>query len=299
MGKAKNKKNLTKLAKNIRALRIYYRETQEQLAEILHVSQSQIGQYETGDRVPTAENLKDLANHFEVTVFELENEDYEDLGKADEKVILNLINNIDILFPIVYTDSALNNKLFNQAYQEHKSIYNELKTINHLVSFANIFDDILYAIKNVNIIYHKALDDKSILSETVGNIIACLHYELFFLKMIQIAGNRTDYRATLITRAKRIMPEYEIIGVDTDDFSYDKREELNSHNNGLTKEILKLRKILKTKYPDLVNYYLAQQFLLNYVDNNLNRFVNRRIGNEMMSAFRSVGNKYATNYCEL
>ena len=121
MGKSKNKKNLTTLAKNIKALRTYYGETQVDLAKILNCEQQEISQYESGKRLPTADKLKDLAHHFERTVFEIENYDFENMDD-EESSELFFYNNIDTLLPIICTGHALNNELFNKAYQLHKTI---------------------------------------------------------------------------------------------------------------------------------------------------------------------------------
>ncbi len=75
----KQKKELTQLARNIRAMRTYSGETQEELAKILHCKQNAISQYENDSKdnkkrhIPTADTLKALSQHFDITVYQLEN----------------------------------------------------------------------------------------------------------------------------------------------------------------------------------------------------------------------------------
>ncbi len=137
MNKTKNKKNPTTLAKNIKALRTYYGETQVDLAKILNCTQHAISQYENDTEgnierhIPTSDTLKRLAQHFEITVFELENCDYSNIGKA-EQYELFVYNNIDIIFPIISTDYALSNECFAKAHKLHKTIYKNLKNITNI-----------------------------------------------------------------------------------------------------------------------------------------------------------------------
>lgn len=50
------------LPDKLQSLRIQYRYSQKQVAEMLHVSPSIISGYETGERTPSIENLLALAN---------------------------------------------------------------------------------------------------------------------------------------------------------------------------------------------------------------------------------------------
>lgn len=50
------------------------------------------------------------------------------------------------------------------------------------------------------------------------------------------------------------------------------------------------------KWYELGDYYLALQFFFNLVDNDMPWEFNRRLGVEMLSAFASVGNPYATHF---
>lgn len=306
MGKMKSNENATTLAKNIRALRIYYGENQTELAKILNCEQQTISQYETDSvnnkerHIPTHDNLIRLANHFEVTITELESEDFGYLGKASKDVILDYYHHIDSIFPIVFTDCALSNKSFNKAYQKHISIY---KTISSILliddSIDDNFDKLIDDFEEMNSDYHEALKEKSIESEAAINIIACLYLELFFFKIVRVIFNRTDYRAHIIKRTQKLSPDFRIDLDENEYFSAEENKELDSHICDLIKEICDLRIISKAKYPELIEFYLALQFIMNFADNNLSMFFNRRIGKEMMASFESVGNKYATKFREL
>ena len=53
--------------------------TQSELAKILHITKGAISQWENGTKRPTLDNLKELANYFEVTIEYLLGETPKDL----------------------------------------------------------------------------------------------------------------------------------------------------------------------------------------------------------------------------
>lgn len=59
------------LASNLKYLREKKREKQVELAEMLEISRSTYGLWETGDRSPSIENMIALADHFCITVDDL------------------------------------------------------------------------------------------------------------------------------------------------------------------------------------------------------------------------------------
>lgn len=304
MGKMKSNKNATTLAKNIRALRIYYGESQEDLAKILNCKQNAISQYETDSvdneerHIPTSDTLKRLAQHFEITVFELENCDYSSIGKA-EQYELFLYNNIDIIFPIISTDYALSNECFAKAHKLHKTIYKNLKNITNIDLAYSVIDANTSVLEEAELYYNKALKDKAIEAEAAVNLVSCYCLVILSLKVFQYACNEQGRSSASISLAKKLHPKFEKELNDIDVLSTDENKELESLISEFSGEMREYLIVSKSKYPDLINYYLSLQFILGFADNALDRFFNRRIGTEMMESFKSVGNKYATNYLAL
>lgn len=71
-----------KLGKNIRYLREFYGETQEELAEFLGKGKSgQISDYENGKIKPSTDDVVKIAAHYQVTVDNLRFDDYSNLKK--------------------------------------------------------------------------------------------------------------------------------------------------------------------------------------------------------------------------
>ena len=304
MGKSKNKKNLTTLAKNIKALRTYIGETQEELAKILHCKQNAISQYENDSKdnkkrhIPTADTLKALSQHFDITVYQLENFDYEYLSNP-EKDAISFYQNIDIVFPIVCTDRALKDKSFNAAYHSHLALYSRLKTAKDYDSLSDNLEGVDKELCEIETNYQEALKLNTINPETSINILACCSFDLYFLSIFQIILSESKHNHALITYLKKRCPELDhyIKSLSTDEHqefvSY-----INERIDELKKEINILRTASKAKYPDLIYYHLALQYILGFADSDMELAYNRQIGYEMMDAFKTVGNKYAISFLD-
>ena len=77
-----------KLGKFLSELRMEKKLTQEQLAEILHISNNKISRWETGSSIPEFETLVDLQEIYDVTLFEFANGErlpYESLKEKTKK----------------------------------------------------------------------------------------------------------------------------------------------------------------------------------------------------------------------
>ena len=129
MGKSKNKKNLTTLAKNIKALREFYGESQETLGKKINLSQPAINNYERDIRKPDTDKLKVFADHFGVTMSQLLQQDFTDAGRPSLNLTV-FYKYIDTLFPIVFTDESLQNESFKKSYNMHKNLYNVALSFN-------------------------------------------------------------------------------------------------------------------------------------------------------------------------
>ena len=70
-----------KIGNNIRSLRNYYGETQEELGALLYVEKNTISQYENAKRKPSRELLKSIASYYMVSEDMLINDDLSKLNK--------------------------------------------------------------------------------------------------------------------------------------------------------------------------------------------------------------------------
>lgn len=302
----KTKNNTTLLARNICAWRTYFGETQTQLAKIVSCTQHAISQYENDSEdlpkekrhIPTADTLKALAQHFDITVYQLEKFDYEYLSNP-EKDAISFYQNIDIVYPIVCTDRALKNKSFNAAYQSHLALYNRLKASKTLDSITANFEEIAEEFDEIESNYQEALKYNTINPETSVNILACCSFELGLLSSSQILLNEANHNNAFIAFMEKRYPEIEHY---IKSLSKEERQEyllsVNEDIKELKNKINKLRTASKAKYPDLIYYHLALQYLLGFADSDMELAYTQHIGQQMMDAFKEVGNKYAINFLD-
>ncbi len=309
MGKMKSNENATTLAKNLRALRLFFGENQADLASILNCKQNAISQYELDSEdndderhIPTAETLKIYAQHFGITVYQLENFDYEYLGDPEKYSVL-FYQNIDTVFPIVCTERALKNKSFKAAYQSHLDLYKHLKSVKDYKTINDKLEAVEDNLCEIICHYHEALKNETIKAETSINILGCYSFDLSNLTNTQTFFNGIKHKHAISNYWKEILKkrfpkfEDEIKNLSTDD-KQELISQINERINERQKEICKLRLNAKEKYPDLIYYYLALQYYFNFADNDNEQSYNRQIGLEMMDAFKAAGNKYAIDYLE-
>lgn len=100
----------TRLAERLRALRYEYNETQQDVADVLHIKRATYTAYERGGILPPYDKLKNLAEHFEVSVEYLMGETSfrnpeKPKGNADVD-LLNINNAVRLLLDELNDKSA-------------------------------------------------------------------------------------------------------------------------------------------------------------------------------------------------
>ena len=109
------------LASNLKHLRKSYGETQEELANVLHLEKSIISQYESGSRKPDEEILKRIAKRYGVTMDLLL---YEGLSFVSDMLAYYIDIDSNFLmvsgfFPIYRMDRRFDTKTI-RAFEAHK-----------------------------------------------------------------------------------------------------------------------------------------------------------------------------------
>lgn len=278
-----------RLGKNIRCLRKAYGETQEQLGEVIGVEKNTISYYENGKREPDKETLTAIASHFMISVEELMFCDLSENDKInfDYKIFWE---NIDSILPIAVSEKAMENEFFRNAYTIHKKIFDELQK-QKLESIGMV----IMCIEG----YAKAYEDEISKVEAAVNFLGLWYFFTLIIKNTpEVLISRTAAMEQIMRRDSKI------------------RNTLENSNQKFHKEAKKIAEIMFTPdtekmvkqfltvvkkssiWCELGDYYLALLFVWNIVDNGLKIALNRRIGAEMLNAFLTVGNPYATNYLD-
>ncbi len=279
--------NLEQLGKNIRALRKAYGETQEELGFALNVGKNTVSYYETAAREPDKETLTKIAKHYQVSVEELLSCDFGDLGNISIDP-LAFWKNIEIVFPLISSEKALNNDSFKNAFENHNEMYKSF----HMVSMNGI-DKLDKCAEG----YIDAFEDETSKEESAANFIALM----YFLKMIwKRTPEVLNNRPASLTQISSKNPKYrEVLDNPNSDLKKDADELLDFFDDPeITDLIEEMLTVIKHshKYADVADYYLSLQFIYNIVDNGLEVEFNQRIGVEMLNSFIMVGNPYAARY---
>lgn len=87
---------MSKIAKNIRVLRVLKKFSQEQLSEVLDIPRSRLGSYEEGRAEPSYDLLITIADYFHVAIDALVR---ADLSKTDPEALMKIGKN-RVLFPV-------------------------------------------------------------------------------------------------------------------------------------------------------------------------------------------------------
>ena len=284
-----------RLGTNIRYLRKAHGETQEELAFALgpigkngdFLVKNAISNYENGIREPEEAILSAIAKHFMVTVEELLHQDFSSIEKLTFDNT-TFFRRIDEVFPIISSATAMRNDSFRQAFNAHIEIYDELKKC----SFDNI-EKIEICFEG----YLDAIDDNNAKVESAGNFISLMFLLLLMIK--DIPAFITNPPAILIQISKKDSKAQKIIDDANPSFENDSKELLKTFVDEEFQEMLdEYKYILKksNEWSDLADYFLALQYVLNLVQNDLTFEFNRRIGVEMLNNLISVKNYYAARY---
>lgn len=278
------------LGHNIRALRNAYGETQEGLGAVLGVEKNTVSYYENGKREPSRDMLSEIAKHYMVSVEELTFCDLSGIGKVN--IDKNTFwRNIEIVFPLVKTDTAMSNVHFAKAYFLHKEFFEEL----HKSSFDKIDNlDVCYDE------YDEAYKDESIKAEVAANSLGLLYLFMMMMKLTpEIMKNKPAVMTQLAVKDKEARKVLE----NTDSSLEEDAKEFSAlfDDPEFVEMITEMKTVLKKshRWSSLADYYIALEYIYNNVSNGLGWDFNRRIGMEMLDAFASVGNTYAIRFTKL
>lgn len=287
----------SQLSKNIKALRIAYGETQEELGLALHVEKSAISNYETGARVPDKNMLAMIARHFSISVQEIL---YSDLSNV-AKILIDptaFYRYIDDIFPIVSSEESLKSNTFSEAYKHHCRMYDKFHTaINNIGSALDFFDDFIE-------LYIDCIENEEAKLESEVNVLALIFFLWYLSKVLAKSPEyitNTPAGLLQIASSNSILKKHlnnPDAANDTRELSNEAYEFLIFFEDPEMKEWVDniFIDLKHSTYADVADYYLALQYVFGFVDNGLNDEFNQRIGAEMMSAFARVNNPYVERY---
>lgn len=285
---------MERLGQNLKQIREKNGETITDLSEVLGKATNTISQYENNKRKPSYEDLEKISNHYNVSIDDLL---YSDLSDSLDtvKMLNNIKNNYEFLdkkcllmFPILSSTEAKQNKKFTRALMLHKSWFNDSEhfTDNEIGELLDLYFDLYFetdfAVVRANILGIIFL---------VASIGTMSEIRDEFLSFIKHKGKTNKYNNT-----KFFVSNFYL---DRKKTSLD--EIIDASKSEIDNFILLLLSNLKgveTLY-NLREYYLALRYIFGIVNNSFNEINNKKFGILLMLDLEKMGNKYAKNYLSL
>lgn len=284
---------MSRLSKNIKSLRKYMGETQEELAYSIGLdSKSAVANWESGANKPSPDNLKKIAAHYRVTVDQLLEDDLsidftliESINHYSEDGNDELTISLVCLFPImVFKDEEVLYPRLVDARELHKQFVERLVNeddsfYDYLLKTMEVYEEI---IKNSNCISAKA------------NSFGLFFFLILLVKMnIELEGIEDAFEIKNKNRRNKEIKRF--ISEVLLSRSINCSDTLNSimfenYYEYLLKEI----KVLKgdKRLFQLGDYYYCLLYLFDLVDNDLGTAVNTQIGLALLSDLSIMKNRF-------
>ncbi len=273
------------IAKNIKYLREAFGETKKELADAIYRSPSLITDIENGNKNVSEENRELIAEHYGVTVDSLANGDFSTLNFDNADFSLKAMKDLTMkLYPVIPPSNSSNDTYFKKAYEAHIGLIKNSGKTNIEDEF---FDTIDVIIEN----YSNSYDNYNT-EETIANTLQ------LFIIFADSLDDHTTKLSQAILRGESNKPTF-VKDYLTHNIKFNKSDTIdNEAKSEFSEMILELIKMLKAtkNYSDLGDFYLANTFLINIVDNDCTLDINRTIGFELMYQLERIDNKYAKNY---
>lgn len=280
------------LATNLKHLRKSYGETQEELANALHLEKSTISQYENGSRKPDEEILKRIAKRYGVTMDLLL---YEDLSSVPD--MLAYYSNIDSnslttarIYPIYKLDKRFDTKTI-RAFEAHKQLLFGSSEEKDEVDIDLIIDAYDEAYEKFDI------DSDEFLVIAVNSL--SLYMFLFSSIINEESGKQLKDFVLKDKRSKKEISSF-VLNIVLPNFN-DNEIRTPQFKRDINEFFLYLIEILKEtrKYSKVADYYFALRYMFNLVDNDYDYATNQLIGSELITGLSRLNNPYAKRFIEI
>lgn len=284
---------MNRLSKNIKSLRKFVGETQEDLAYSIGLdSKSAVANWESGANKPSPDNLNKIAAHYRVTVDQLLKDDFS----ADFRLIESInhysgdgndeyIRSVVCLFPIM-------------AFKDEEELYPRLVDAKELYKKA-----LHYILKKDEKFYDYLLETLQVYDEIrkKSNCISAKvnEFSIYLLLMftVKMYGETEGLEDIVIIKNKNKRKK-EIKRFITEEFlnrSPDGSDTLRTFfSEGYYKDLLKEILVLKgdKRLFQLGDYYYCLLYLFDLVDNELGTAVNTQIGFALLSDLSIMKNRF-------
>lgn len=279
---------MSKIAKNIRDIRKAHGETQSDLASAINVSETAVGNYETGTRQPDMQTIQAIAEHYGFPVDRLLNEDFSQMDfKLSTLTWEKAMGVMAVQFPIICTDKAMQDPNFAEGYRRTQETWSKVKE-----GQAGIMRSFIESAFQK---YEDAIIDNNELVEVVANTLW-----LTFLVYALMPDEHSVKMGEAVLFGKSLKKDFvkNYVLKDSHPTSKENAESKRAYVADSQETVVALIRILKEsgEYSDLADYYMALRYVIGMVANDYSDDLNKTIGMEMLLSFAELGNKYVIRF---
>lgn len=274
------------IGRNIKKYRKAAGHTQQDLGSKIGYSDSGISAFENGVNEVDMETLKKIADIYGVTVDDLLGDtSTPDFTISNLCITKSNINDVlDMLFPLVSNDTAIQNDSFKAAYNRHRKMYDQIKRGVGIVT-----EDLFKCYD----IYVDAWNESGIIEAVVNMVgilfVVCSHITEY--DAIKLQQKLNTFQKLESRQAKEIFDRTEK-GIE--DLANEKA--LFAEDFYIAK-IECLRELKKSPdWAQLADYYIAYSYIINFTQNDNSIPQNMRIGRLLMEDYAQLGNHYCINF---
>lgn len=279
------------LSENIKNLRKYFGESQEELAAAVGAGEkTAVSNYERGIHMPKRDVLFAIAKHYRITADDLIYKKFDDLTPIPDKKFGDteyVRQELTKLFPTILTEGALKQNDFTKAHALQEKIVEQIKQ-NYID-----YSDCEMCLE----LYKKSAESKCL--EGMANFIGNNLLIIFSLSLITSKYIYNFDRIKSQTKLTKFIRDNILPTVD--DAAYEDKEyaeivELTGkyiEKNRI--DILVYVAVLKhsKEYSDLGDYYFAWCYKCGLLGTSLTQEMRDSIFSTLISSFAMLGNKYA------
>lgn len=292
---------ISRIKKNIEAIRVRHKESQQQLADAIGVERNAISQYENlnNNRLPEKKILFDIARHYGIPIDELlyGDCDYEPLPDVpvNSKAVAAII--IDGLLPYFEYSAEDTDNEKNINFKKALSIHNRLYKYVINNSVYDHIDDV----KKLMYFYKAAAEEGSM--KAVANHLWWIIY--FGIGIFNITDDILENKDKISDFRTKVSDFLKLGG-------FKRPAKIRNSSNNVVEniqqnfideyEIMILQDILWLKkggWGELADYYTALRYRYGIIRNEITPEFYRSVGIEMMKAFYSMGNPYVKRYYKM
>lgn len=279
---------MSKIAKSIRDSRKAHGETQNDLASAINVSETAVGNYETGIRQPDMQTIKAIAEHYGFPVDRMINGDFSQMDfKLSTLTWEKAMEVMAVQFPIICSAKSIQDPDFAEGYKQTQKIWSKVKA-GHTVIIRSFIES---AFKK----YEDAFINNNKLVEAVANTLW-----LTFLDYGLMPDEHSTKMGEAVFLGKALDRDFvkDYVLKDSNPTSKEDFENKRAYVRESQETVLDLIRILKEsgEYSDLADYYMALRYVIGMVANDYSDDLNKTVGMEMLFSFARLGNKYAIRY---